>query len=53
MTKKGHPNIPDFSHKRPTKPGTPDAQAQKTSVPKPKPSPKPQATSQKSGRRGQ
>ncbi len=53
MTKKGHPNIPDFSHKKPSKPGLPAPSAQKSSVPKPKPSPKQQATSQKSGRRGQ
>ena len=54
MTKKGHPNIPDFSQRKPSKnatPGPTDKQGQR--VPQPKPIAKPQATSQKSGRRGQ
>jgi len=53
MTKKGHPVIPDFSQRKPSKkpPGPMDKQVQR--VPHPKPIAKPQATSQKSGRRGQ
>jgi hypothetical protein len=53
MTKKGHAVIPDFSHKKPAKPGAPAVANQKSAVPKAKPISKPQATSQKSGRRGQ
>ncbi len=53
MTKKGHPNIPDFSQRKPVKPGKPGTSAQKSAAPKPKPVAKPQGTSQKSGRRGQ
>jgi hypothetical protein len=53
MAKKGHAVIPDFSHKKPVKPGAPAAANQKSAAPKAKPISKPQATSQKSGRRGQ
>lgn len=53
MTKKGHPSIPDFSQHRAAKPGEPGAGQQKKPVTRPKPIAKPQATSQKSGRRGQ
>jgi hypothetical protein len=54
MKKKGHPNIPDFSRKRPSGPSTPDNKRQgPTRAAAPGPITKPQATSAKSGRRGQ
>ena len=56
MKKKGHPQMPDFSRKRPAAPsGTvPDPKAQKTAAPPSTPNRnvKPQATSAKGNRRG-
>lgn len=53
MKKKGHPNIPDFSTK---KPGAPIVEAGLPKVkpvrPAPIPGGKPHSTSKKSGRRG-
>ena len=50
--KKHRTVVPDFSHKRPTRPGTEEPKLQQP-VPRPTPLVKPRATSQKSGRRGQ
>ena len=54
MKRKGHPNIPDFSSKRPTStPKVPNPQQKNAAPPAPvRASGKPQATSSKSGRRG-
>ena len=52
MTRKGNPNIPDFSRKpKPTERTTPNLKL--AAVQKHPPQPKPHATSAKSGRRGQ
>jgi len=54
MKRKGSKSIPDFSTKRSSmqKPGTPAEKSVSPPVPRP-PAIKPQATSAKSGRRGQ
>jgi len=51
MKKKGKPNIPDFSRKRPAVP-TPEQRVGAPAPPSRPPIVKPHATSQKSGRRG-
>lgn len=54
MKKKGRPSIPDFSRKRPAGPVPPENKPQTpTRAAAPGPIGKPQATSAKSGRRGQ
>ena len=58
MKRKGARDIPDFSHKRPSAPmdhgHPPESRALGAKPPTPRaPAPKPQATSAKSGRRGQ
>jgi len=57
MRKKGHATIPDFSRARPSRPSNPASPPPlKASGRPPAPAPthvKPQATSAKSGRRGQ
>ncbi len=50
--KKHRTVVPDFSHKRPSRPGTDDPKLHQQ-APRPDAQPKPRATSQKSGRRGQ
>jgi hypothetical protein len=52
MKKKGKPNIPDFSRKRPGLP-TPEHRVAAPASTMRAPAPKPQSTSAKSGRRGQ
>lgn len=53
MKKKGRRAIPDFSRKRPPTASSPDVQTAKGVVPRAVRAIKPQATSAKSGRRGQ
>lgn len=60
MKKKGHRDVPDFSRQRPQRgEAAPDAPSGTPGTPRrpapaqPRPSVKPQATSSKSGRRGQ
>ncbi|HWJ14819.1 MAG TPA: hypothetical protein VNS10_13860 [Gemmatimonadaceae bacterium] len=52
MKKKGKPNIPDFSRKRPGLP-TPEQRVAAPAPPTRTPIVKPHSTSSKSGRRGQ
>ena len=50
--KKHRTQVPDFSHKRPSRPGIDDPKLHQP-APRAAPQPKPRATSTKSGRRGQ
>ncbi|MDE3054395.1 MAG: hypothetical protein KGL38_07345 [Gemmatimonadota bacterium] len=51
--KKHRTHVPDFSHKRPPRPGTDDPKLHQPAPRPAAPAGKPRATSQKSGRRGQ
>lgn len=53
MKRKGHRTIPDYSHKHPNDPHVPQPQRKMAPPPRPLRASKPQATSAKSGQRGQ
>jgi hypothetical protein len=53
MKRKGHRTIPDFSRKHPSTPHVPQAERKMAPPPRPVRGGKPQATSAKSGQRGQ
>ena len=53
MKRKGHRTIPDFSKKAPGSAQTPDSKVKMAPPPAPLRAGKPQATSVKSGQRGQ
>jgi hypothetical protein len=53
MKRKGHRTIPDFSKKQSASPHTPESKVKMAAPPPPMRAGKPQATSVKSGQRGQ